>query len=172
MQQIRRNLQRSLRSRLVGILVLLTILSACGNNKQFEAYHTIEANSWKEDAVQTFVFDITDQNQPLDLYFTIKNGLEYPFHNLYVKYRLVKKNEDKDLLIAEGLEEFILFNPKTGKPLGSGSSGWYDQEIPLKKSFKFDAEGRYEIQFQQYMRKGSLNDVAAVGFAFDLPKEK
>ena len=172
MRQIRRDLRKNRRSKLLAVLVLMIFLSACGGSKQFEAYNTIEANSWQEEAVQTFSFEITEQQQPLDLFFTIKNGLEYPYHNLYVKYRLVKKDEDKDQLVAEDLVEFILFNPKTGAPLGSGSSGWYDQEFPLKKSYQFDAAGQYEIQFQQYMRKGSLNDVATVGFAFDSPKEQ
>ena len=169
MQIIKRNLIKSRISNLILLVGMLCILSACGGNKMFEAYNTIEANSWEENAIQTLAIEITDQSKPLDLYFTIKNGLDYPYHNLYVKYRLVQNNEEKVTLITEGLEEFILFDPKTGAPYGSGSSGWFDQEFMLKNNFQFDESGKYEIQFQQYMRKGSLNEVAAVGFAFDSP---
>ncbi len=40
------------------------------------------------------------------------------------------------------------------------------------KNFEFEKSGNYTIHFQQYMRKGSLDDVATVGFAFDVPQRE
>lgn len=172
MQQIIRNLITSKASSLIAIFGLLLLVTACGSSKMYESYNNLEANSWSEEAIQSYSFEIADSSKPYDLYFTIKNGLGYPFHNLYVKYQVIQKEGDQKNIISEGLEEFTLFNPKTGEPYGSGSSGWYDHEFIFESEFQFEKTGTYEVQFQQYMRKESLAEIATVGFAFDVYKSK
>lgn len=165
MQQIRkRNIIEKASGNIVVLLTLL-ILASCGNNKLVDSYETMPDNQWAEESVAAFSFEITETANTYDVYFTIKNGIDYPFHNLYVDYQVLRIDGETETVVEKGLKEYMLFDPKTGKPYGSGSSGWYDHEFLIDSNYRFDEAGSYEIRFQQYMRKESLISVATVGFA-------
>ncbi len=99
MRQITKRLRKNKRSNLIALSLVL-LMSACGSSKMFEAYNTLDGNAWGENAVQSFEFEIADESKTLDLYFTIKNGLAYPYHNLYVKYRLLRKEGENEQLVS------------------------------------------------------------------------
>jgi len=166
MQKIKNNRSVSIvRLPLVQLMLLLLFLTACGGSKVYESYTELNGNTWPEDAIERYQFEVTDTSTPYNLYFTIKNGLDYPFHNIYVDFKLVEIVDGKEKVITKALKEYMLFNPRSGEPYGSGSSGWYDHELLLQGAYTFQNSGTYEIRLQQYMRKESLNEVATIGFA-------
>ena len=57
----------------------------------------------------------------------VRNKNSYAFNNLYVKYELFHE----DSLIKTDLTEVILFEPKTGKPLGTGMGSTFDRILIL-----------------------------------------
>ena len=168
MQRIRKRLIRTTtgkRGSKLALLLTVMILASCGNNKLVESYTTMIDNQWKESEIQRFSFEIADSVKNYDLFFTIKNNMDYPYYNIYLDYQLVKIEGEEEEVIKKELKEFILFDKKSGKPFGSGSSGLYDHELSLETGYDFAGTGKYEVRFQQYMRKEALNGVAAVGFA-------
>lgn len=167
--EIKRSSNRKNRRKTSYLIILLVlVLTSCGDDKMLESYHALSDSEWQENDVQRFTFDIEDTSTRYDLYFTIKNGLKYPFHNLYVDFKLYYKGSSSDSLIAKGRPNFFLFDPKTGTPMGSGNSGWYSHEFSVLANQVFEQPGTYEIRFQQYMRNESLAEVANVGFALDM----
>ncbi|MEL7147141.1 MAG: gliding motility lipoprotein GldH [Bacteroidota bacterium] len=146
-------------------LLLCIILASCGGGKLIEDYQPLTDNEWRAADVRSFAFSIEDNSQGYDLFFTVKNGLDYPFHNLYVDYKLYAVQNEQDSLITTDLQECLLFDAKTGVPQGSGNSGWYSHEFLILKNHQFSKPGTYEIRFQQYMRRDALKEVASVGFA-------
>jgi gliding motility-associated lipoprotein GldH len=56
-----------------------------------------------------------------------------------------------------------LFEPKTGKPLGSGLGDIFDHRQLLLDDYKFPNSGKYTISFQQYMRVDSLTNIRSMG---------
>lgn len=147
------------------LVLLMLFLISCGNDKLVESYTTIPENSWGESDIQKFAFEVTDTTVSYDLLFTIKNSMEYPFYNLYLDYQLVRLGDEAESVQRKELKEFILFDSRSGKPFGRGSSGLYDHEFKLEENFRFDRSGTYEVRYQQYMRRESLAGVASVGFA-------
>ena len=55
-----------------------------------------------------------------------------------------------------------LFDQKTGKPQGEGSS-IYQHSIPLLQNHTFAQPGSYTLKVAQYMRELELKDVLSVG---------
>ncbi len=160
--------KRNLNPFRIGLLGLFTsmglFLGACSSGNLYEDYKSLSGNSWGADSVKSFEFEIKETKSSYDLFFTIKNELDYSHYNIFIDYKLFSVENGEELLLDKGLKEFILFNPKSGKPLGSGSSGWYNHEFIVKEKQYFEHTGNYVIRFQQYMRVESLKHVAAVGF--------
>jgi len=65
--------------------------------------------------------------------------------------------------LSASLHELLLLDPKTGKPLGSGSSDTYDLQAPALKGVRFPKVGTYKLKLTQYMRRDPLPQVLAVG---------
>ena len=58
----------------------------------------------------------------------------------------------------------LLFDAKTGKPLGkSGIGDLYDHRFILLNNYKFKNKGKYRIVFEQFMRMDTLPGIMAVG---------
>ena len=164
MQTRKSNNHKSKNLNSIYVLLLGMLLASCGSNKLVEDYQALTDNEWRANDIRSFRFNIEDPNVSYDLYFTVKNGLDYPFHNLYVDYKLYAIEDDADALITTDLEECLLFDVKTGVPAGDGNSGWYNHEFLMLENHRFAKAGTYEIRFQQYMRREVLTAVASVGF--------
>ena len=156
----------------ICILLLTLLMVSCSERKLIEDYQPLPDNQWRAADVRSFKFEIDDPAVGYDFYFTVKNGLDYPFHNLYIDYKLYAIEGTSDSLITTDLTEFLLFDAKTGVPKGSGNSGWYSHEFLLLSNHRFAKAGSFEIRFQQYMRKDELKAVASVGFAMARHQEK
>ncbi|MCR9251916.1 MAG: gliding motility lipoprotein GldH [bacterium] len=147
----------------LGLLLVsafISITSCGGPDKVFEDYSNIVKESWHQDSLVSFDINIDQVEQPLNLGVTLRYGLTYAYTNVYINYRVTK--EDGTLVKSE-LEEVVLFDPKTGKPLGSGMSDVFDIESNFLESYNFPEAGKYAVSFQQYMRVEELPDIVSVG---------
>lgn len=89
----------------------------------------------------------------------IKYNQDYDYYNLYVRY-LVRDSLNQ--IKSNELLNLNLFDPKTGKPLGSGYGNSFTQldTLPLKK---VTAGEKIKVQFIQYMRSNDLDGIETVG---------
>ena len=67
----------------------------------------------------------------------------------------------------EKMDELILADEKTGKPIGSGLGDIFDHKILILKGYKFPKKGTYQIKIQQFMRQNPLPDVLSFGLAIE-----
>jgi len=143
---------------LIGLLIL--VFGSCETNTVYTVTHTLSGYTWyRKDNLQ-FNFCIQDNTQPYDIYLLIKYAPEYPYQNLYLTYYI--KDIQSTVLTTE-LKNYLLFEPKTGKPLGKGWGRNKRHELILLKNYYFSTPGTYTVELAQFMRTENLLGVHTVG---------
>lgn len=126
----------------------------------------LDERVWEQDNILEFELNIENDSLIYDLALNIRNGLDYPFRNIFFLYSI---EDEKGNLIYASQEELMLFN-KLGKPLGSTDSFlgvsygdlYYSANSFAK--YKFPNQGRYKVKISQNMRnKPVLEGVMSVG---------
>ncbi|MGF1635798.1 MAG: gliding motility lipoprotein GldH [Cyclobacteriaceae bacterium] len=141
-------------------LFFLIFVTGCDNQRLFEEKADFENMTWPIGAPATFEFDISDTDLSYNLYVSIRNSIDYPFHNLYLMHQL---QDPEGAVISKSLNNIILFDPKTGRPEGKGVGTTRDLQKLLMSDQKFEKSGKYKIRLDQYMRPDVLLGVASVG---------
>lgn len=152
------------------VLVLFTVSCSNNENRIFEENQSIDDGVWQREDVKSFKIKIDDISQAYRIYYSIRNTVDYPYYNLYLKHALV--NEAGDTLSSR-LQHMDLFHEQTGKPLGNGSSfslsggsmgDLFDHRIQCLDNIKFEEKGEYTFIIKQYMREGdSIDGLFSIG---------
>ncbi|WP_305981655.1 gliding motility lipoprotein GldH [Roseivirga thermotolerans] len=142
----------------LAIATLLLFVWACDAQRVFEDDQSFEQKSWHMNEMPEFSFEI-DDTTPKNIYFKLRNDLEYPFQNLYVTYYLLDEQNEQ---VTSDLINISLFDEVSGKPLGKGSSIYQSSERILE-GYSFPQPGKYTFRVAQYMRSESLAGVHSVG---------
>ena len=145
---------------------LLAALTACEQDASiiYKENVDIEGGKWYVKNTPSFTFKITDATVPYDLYYTVRNGLAYPYYNLYLTRYLT---DEKGHEIESRLDELLLMDAKTGQPRGKGLGDIYDNKVVLKRAYRFPKPGTYTLRIKQYMRQDPLPDVVSVGISVE-----
>lgn len=139
---------------------LLLLLSGCDPNRVYEQNVDFAGGNWAIDNAPEFTFEIKDTAQAYNIYFNVRYDLQYDFYNLYLRYQLTGPDGKQ---LSSDLQELLLMDPKTGKPLGKGSSDVYDLQTLALKDVTFAKPGTYTLRLTQYMRRDPLPHVQAAG---------
>lgn len=148
--------------------VLMLGTASCDNSRLYEQNKEFVTSTWHVDSVATFRFDIADTAQRYDLYYNVRNTLDYPFYNLYVTFYLYSP---QDSLLASSLHEMTLADPVTGKPQGDGLGDIRDHQFLGLPRCHFKQPGTYTFKIKQYMRQNPLQGVEAIGLKVATNKE-
>ncbi len=151
---------------LLGFFVLAIALIACDGRTVYKDNVDFEDGKWFEKSMPTFNFTIANHRQPYNLYFNIRNGQPYPYYNLYVT-RFLYDSTGKKLISKLLNNQILLFDAKTGKPLGSGLGDMYDHKIAFAKDFRFPYSGKYTLKIQQQMRQNPLAEIISMGLTIE-----
>lgn len=133
---------------------------SCDQSKVYDNYLEIENSIWQEDSILNFKFNIPTDTSNYDLYYNLRYLHGYPFYNIYVSYYL---EDSLGNPISSDLQEIILFDKKTGEPLGEGLGDIFDREVVIFEDMKFPYTGTYEFKVRQFMRKKQLPGVMSFG---------
>jgi gliding motility-associated lipoprotein GldH len=148
------------------------LLTSCTEDALYKGYEEIPTAEWKIDEVKAFKFEIKDNTKPTTLNYLVRNAINYPFYNLYLKATL---KDSLGNVLQSGMDQLILFDEKTGKPLGDGMGDLFDQRVaaPKYKNYKFPYSGKFTLELQHNMRPDPLVGLLGVGIEIvDLTKEK
>jgi gliding motility-associated lipoprotein GldH len=150
--------------------LLTMFLFSCDSNSVFKDHEDIDDGKWYLKNEPSFTFEITDTTQAYNIYYLVRNSIAYPYYNLYVKRFLLN---DKKKVINEALNELILMDERTGKPLGDGLGDLFDHKIMALKSYRFPRKGKYTFKIRQYMRQDPLPEILSMGVSVELePQNK
>jgi gliding motility-associated lipoprotein GldH len=148
---------------LTSIFICLAFAS-CETNAIYKSIVDIKDSNWYIKEEPTFTFEVADETIPYNIYILVRNSSPYAFNNLYLNRYIYDANKKP---ISIRLEEMILFDPKTGKPLGDGLGDIFDHKFLSNKNFKFPKKGKYTIKLKQYMRQDPLQNIMSVGISVE-----
>lgn len=107
-----------------------------------------------------FEFHIEDSLADYNVYFNVRNSLDYPWTRINVTYSL---QDSAGQSLAQKLVFHDLFDA-TGRPYGqSGIGDLYDHQFLLLGKFRFPRPGSYSLRLTQFSREDTLRGVLAVG---------
>ena len=143
-----------------GLIILFTLYS-CDQTRVYEQQIDFENKAWDVNDKPRFEFEITDHTKNYNIYYTVRNSLEFPFSRIFITYYLkdsVNTELQKDLVSA------YLFDQKTGEPHGDSAIGdLFDHRFPLLTNYHFERPGVYNITLEQFNRQDTLMGVLALG---------
>lgn len=141
-------------------MTLVFSMFSCEDNSIWKGHEDIKDGNWYIKQVPAFSFEIKDETLTYNVSYLVRNAVQYPYYNLYLTRELY---DDKGKLLSSKLEELILFDQKTGKPLGEGLGDLFDHKILTLKNIKFPKKGKYKMLLKQYMRQDPLVGILSVG---------
>lgn len=155
----------------LSVLFSALIFWQCQPRNDFKVIYDLKNSEWPIDSLQKFTFEIEDVTLPYNFYYLIRNAQQYPFYNLYVKRTL---SDSTGKALSESLEEVILFDTKTGKPLGKGLGDIFDHKLRLRtlSNYRFSKAGTYTFTIEQNMRQDPLLGIMSVGLSVEQVVEK
>jgi len=137
------------------------VLIGCDKSRIYEVNHDFNERTWKITETPEFEFIIKDLGKRYNVYYNVRNSLDYPYARLFVNYSL---RDSTGAELSKKMVSEFLFDQKTGQPLGSSALGdVYDHRFLLLKEFEFKYQGRYKLSLEQFMRADTLLGVLAVG---------
>jgi len=139
---------------------LLTTLFACDSKRIYEKNIDFEKKSWLVKDIPEFNFEVVDPTVPYNIYYNVRNTLNYPYQNLYVTYYL---EDSTGNVLSTSLQNLVLFDKKTGAPFGKGLGDIFDHQIPALSNYKFEEAGLYSFRVEQFMRTDTLSELLSVG---------
>jgi len=150
----------------IGIFLSVSI-SACDSSRVFETYTDFDEQQWMATEQPMYSFEITDTVKH-NLYCQLRNSSSFPYSRFFVSYTL--KDSTGSVLKKELLSTY-LFDAKTGKPLGnSGLGDIYSHQIDILKNHSLPI-GKYQLSFEQFMRKDTLEGILSVGLRVERAME-
>ena len=133
---------------------------SCIDEPVYQNQIDLNKGEWNYEKNLQFEFQIEDTSETYNLIYLIRNGLDYPYYNLYLRYTLKDSVGNN---IDQRLQELILMDKKTGKPLGRGFGDKYDHQFVSLRNYKFENLGKYYLYIDHYMRKENLPEIYSVG---------
>jgi gliding motility-associated lipoprotein GldH len=141
---------------------LCIMLCGCDASLIYEKDKTLDNSIWKSNDVVKFNVPITDTNTAYNFYLNIRVNSEYAFANLFLFMQTLYPNGQ---MSSDTIECFL--SGTDGRWLGSRSGRIIDNQILLRKQFKYPLQGTYSFEFEQGMRNTVLENVENFGIRIE-----
>lgn len=135
-------------------------LYSCSGGILIDQSQDMSNGVWHVDSLATFDYSVQDTLQSYNISYLVRYAIDYPYYNLYVTYYL---EDSSGNILSTQQQELILFDKKTGKPLGQGVGDLYDREIKIFENYQFDRAMQYQFKVKHYMRMQELPGILSFG---------
>jgi gliding motility-associated lipoprotein GldH len=156
-----------------GFLLLLMFsfltVFACDTQRHFEENIDMNELSWAEENPTQFEIEIEDNKIKYNLISTIRNGLGYPYQNIYIQWQVADSLGNS---LDNGLLNMDLFDARTGKPFNKGIGSISTNQKAFVENFQFPYNGKFSVKFDQFMRVPNLKDIYSVGLRVEKSENK
>ena len=149
----------------IALCWMIVLFSACEQKSHYQGSHTFATDlGWVAYNEQEFQFTISDTTATYDAILGLHYDTMYPYYNLFLQSTLYDLSKE---YMHTSNKEIILFEPQTGRPLGSGSSGYFFHEDTLFQNMHFGKIGIYKLSMQQIMRMDTLKGIYRIGLRIE-----
>lgn len=141
-------------------LVLFTVIfiASCTDTAIVDKHIAIPERAWSYDEKLQLDVQITDQNQPYNIYLNFRHTPKYRYANVFV----LLCQESPSGLIDTVRVEIPLAEPD-GRWLGRSAGTLYAYQYLVASHYLFPDTGMYRFYFEQNMRENPLEGVSDVG---------
>jgi gliding motility-associated lipoprotein GldH len=154
----------------LAFVAAIFLVAGCDSNRVFEDQKDFENRIWAVTDTARFEFRVNDIVQKYNLYYSVRNSIDYPYSRLFTNYAIL---DSLGRPVLQQLSTAMLFDLKTGTPQGrSGLGDLYDHREVIREDFQFSQPGLYHVKLYQAMRTDSLTGILAVGFRLETAKNK
>lgn len=150
-----------------SIIFIAFLFISCTEERYYEANHDFKDRVWDMEETAVFNFEIDSIELPYQIKLNVRNTMDYPYRNLYIKYKL----KDSTYLMEDKLLNLKLFEAKTGEPYGDHQSELYSHQLILQDSVFFHRKGKHKIELKQYMREMELQGIVSTGIRIEQIKD-
>ncbi len=151
---------RSLRQAWLSLFVPGVLLCSCDDVRVYEENREFQKRFWAVSEEPVFEFVIGDSAMSYNLYYNIRNSLQYEWDRIFITYAL---SDSSGTELSRKLVYNDLFDT-AGRPLGeSGLGDLYDHQFPLLKGYRFPHRGKYRLRLIQFSRQDTLRGILAAG---------
>ena len=145
--------------RFYWIIVALLALTSCSESYFYSSEKDIKDGKWNADSIAVFTVSIEDTISPYDLFFSITNGEQYMYRNIYLFVTIdfphgIQRVDTVDCLLADERGKWF------GKEVDDGK---YRNFLLYRKKVRFPYKGKYVFRFEQAMRHKVLDGIYQVG---------
>ncbi|MDW3208260.1 MAG: gliding motility lipoprotein GldH [Reichenbachiella sp.] len=140
---------------------------ACGDKTVINEQSDIQEGLWHLDSLVSFQFEIEDTTSIYQVQYNVRYAVDYPYYNLFLKYYL---EDSAGEMLSSELQELVLFDKKTGEPLGEGLGDLFDRAVPVFEDQKFPYAGVYNFKVKQFMRMENLPGILSFGLKVQKPE--
>jgi gliding motility-associated lipoprotein GldH len=148
------------------IFIIPFFLISCKNDIYYEKMDSIKNEVWSIDNKLVYEFEIKDSMEFYDIYFNVRNTIDYPYQNLYI---FLTNQFPSGIEIVDTLG-CVLCDP-FGKWYGKGDGRIKENKFLLRKKVRFQHKGKYVFTVQQAMRNEQLEGIASFGLTFEHSKK-
>ncbi len=148
--------------RLAVLLMILLMVSSCGNQLVYEDNREIPEGRWISRNKLEFTAEITETDRLYDVYLKVRNSRDYPYSNLYMFLNTVYP----DHRVSRDTLELTLAD-YDGRWLGSGMGNLKYSRFLFKSRVRFPQKGVYRFEFEQAMRQNELTGIHDLGMRID-----
>ena len=141
---------------LVALLFAISLLLGCANSIA-DVNVEMPEHKWSYRNHVKATFEIKDYTKAYNIYFKLRHTADYRYSNIFILAHY--KNEKKS---ANRRYEFKLAK-NDGEWLGSGSGNLFTYTLPLLRNYRFENNGKFEIDLEQNMRDNPLMEISDVG---------
>jgi len=147
------------------ILFSFLLFAGCDSKRVFEDYSEFKSRNWLVSDPASFEFEIKDASKKYNLYYNVRNSLEYPYARIFINYAVTDSSGSE---LTKKLTSNFLFDQKTGQPYGrSGLGDVYDNQFLLLENYSFKNTGIYRMQLEQFNRQDTLAGILAIGIRIE-----
>ena len=143
--------------KLLLLILLCTLLSACNKQQIYSEFHSINQHGWHADSLMGYTIDISDSTAQYEVLITLRHTTQYPYQNLWL---FVGEQYGNMPLHSDTIECFLADNH--GKWLGKGISK-YTMLMLFDDAHIFSHTGEYTFTIQQGMRTDYLQGITDIG---------
>ncbi len=145
-----------------AVLLFLFLLSSCNSNVIFTDNAAMQNNIWELTNVPDFIIQIDDTSQLTNIFFTIRNGSDYPFRNLFL-FVTVYSPDGKS--VTDTLDYYLA--DEKGNWYGKGVGDIHELNLPYRTNVFFPEKGTYLFYIQHGMRIGDLPGIYDFGLRIE-----
>lgn len=142
------------------IFLIISLLGGCGQKDSLLGIVSIPEYGWPYEPSLEFQFRQKQDDGPLDMLYQLQYEPEFSSENIWLSYLL--KGPAGDTIIRS-TDNLFLFQPGSGKPLGSGCRERFFITAFFLKGIRLKDTGTYRLYIRHQMRDDTLKGVQALG---------